>query len=274
MFKDSTFMLCRLCREDANDITGKLRKITVADIIKSMDLSVVPYTVYKNEVCSIHKLKINLYKPEHYPKHTDITEKDWEETMTVVFLRKLEDAIEIHMKMLHRIRGICNDKGPEAGNETDNDDSVSGKQNKDDGDDDGEGTEVDDLGSDAQKQKKQVTDEMDYEENSEDETNETSSISGVEDPEMDSENEDAEVSKEDTPEPQEEADVSKEETMEPQKEVKAVKNVKEQSKKKRRKFVGATSDRHIFVRGEGEKFEVHFQFATDDPHILLAQVPF
>lgn len=261
-------MICRLCREDANDITDRLRKITVADIIKSMELSVVPYTVYENEVCSIHKLKINLYKPEHYPKHTDITEEDWEETMRAVFLRKLEDAIETHMKMLHRIRGIHNDvTGPIAGNETDNDDSVSGKQNEDDGDDDGEGTEVDDLGSDAQKQKKQETDEMDYEENSEDETNEPSSISGVEDPEMDSENEDTEVSKEDTPEPQEES-------MEPQKEVKGVKNVKEQSKKKRRKFVRAKSDRHIFVKGEGEKFEVHFKFATDDPHILLAQVPF
>lgn len=253
-------------KEDANDITDRLRKITVADIIKSMELSVVPYTVYENEVCSIHKLKINLYKPEHYPKHTDITEEDWEETMRAVFLRKLEDAIETHMKMLHRIRGIHNDvTGPIAGNETDNDDSVSGKQNEDDGDDDGEGTEVDDLGSDAQKQKKQETDEMDYEENSEDETNEPSSISGVEDPEMDSENEDTEVSKEDTPEPQEES-------MEPQKEVKGVKNVKEQSKKKRRKFVRAKSDRHIFVKGEGEKFEVHFKFATDDPHILLAQI--
>lgn len=265
-------MIFRLCREDANDITDKLRKITVADIIKSVELSIVPYTVDKNEVCSIHKLKINLYKPEHYPKHTDITEEDWEETMTVVFLRKLEDAIEIHMKMLHRMRGIRNfvqDTGSKAGNEADNDDSVSGKQTEDDGDDDGEGTEVDDLGSDAQKRKKQAIDEMDYEENSEDETNEPSSISGVEDPEMDSEKEDAEVSMEGTPETKEE-----EETLEPQKEVKTAKNVKEQSKKKRRNFVKGDSDRHIFVKGQGEKFEVHFKFSTNEPHILLAQVPF
>ncbi|XP_010427648.1 PREDICTED: DNA-directed RNA polymerase I subunit 1-like [Camelina sativa] len=254
-------------KEDASHITDKLRKITVADIIKSMELSVVPYTVHKNEVCSIHKLKINLYKPEHYPKHTDITEEDWEETMTAVFLRKLEDAIEIHMKMLNRIRGIRNfveDTSPSAGNETDNDDSVSGKQTEDD-DDDGEGTEVDDLGSDAQKRKKQAIDEMDYEENSDNETNEPSSISGVEDPEMDSEDEDAEVSKEGTPEPQEE-------TLEPQKKVKTVKKVKEQSKKKRRKFVKANGDRHISVKCKGKKFEVHFRFGADEPHVLLAQI--
>lgn len=269
-------MNCRLCRDHANAITDKLRKIMVADIIKSMELSVVPYAVIQGEVCSIHKLKINLYKPEHYPKHTDIIVEDWEETMNAVFLRKLEDAIETHIKMLYRMRGIkVQNTSSKAGNETDNDDSVSEKQTEDDDDDDeGESTEVDDLGSDAQKQKKQSMDELDYEENSEDEKNEPSSISGVEDPEMDNEDENAEVSKEETPEPQEEADVSKEETLEPQEEVKAVNDVEKERKKKRRKFVPGKKDRHVFAEGKGKTFEVHFKFPTDEPHILLAQVPF
>ncbi|KAG2258321.1 hypothetical protein Bca52824_077615 [Brassica carinata] len=249
-------------KDDASQITDKLRKITVADIIKSIEVSVIPFAVHGGEVCSIHKLMINLYKPEHYPKHTDITEEDWEETMTVSFLRKLEDAIETHMKMLLRIRGIKveKDNGPKSGNETDNDDSESGKRTGgDDEDDDDEDTEADDLGADAEKRKKEATDEQDYEESDDDEKNEPSSASGVVDPDMD---DDEEVSKEGTPEPQED-------TVEAKKEVK---NVQEGSKKKRQRFVGGKNDRHIFAEGKGETFEVHFKFHKNEPHILLAQV--
>ncbi|CAN6837198.1 unnamed protein product, partial [Brassica oleracea] len=114
------------------------------------------------EVCSVHKLKINLYKPEHYPKHTDITEAHFEETMTVMFLRKLEDAE-------HAINGIKVDEetGPKSGNETDNDDQAEAK-----------GTEAVDLDADAQKRKKQATDEQGYEESCDDEKNEPSFTSG------------------------------------------------------------------------------------------------
>ena len=261
-----------MCSDDASQITDKLRKITVADIIKSMEVSVIPFAVHGGEVCSIHKLKINLYKPEHYPKHTDITEEDWEETMTVTFLRKLEDAIETHMKMLLRIRGIKieKDNGPKSGNETDNDDSDSGKKtggDDDDDDDEGEDTEADDLGADAQKRKKQATDEQDYEESDDDEKNEPSSVSGVVDPEMDDdEDEDGEVSKEDTPEE------DNEDTLEAKKEVKNVQQ--ENKKKKRQRFVSGEKDRHIFAEGKGKTFEVHFKFHKNEPHILLAQVPF
>ncbi|CAH8362128.1 unnamed protein product [Eruca vesicaria subsp. sativa] len=251
-------------KDDASQITDKLRKITVADIIKSIEVSVIPFAVHNGEVCSIHKLKINLYKPEHYPKHTDITEEDWEETMTVSFLRRLEDAIETHMKMLLRIRGIKieKDQGPKSGNETDNDDEDSGKKTggDDDDDDEGEDAEADDLGADVQKRKKQGTDEQEYEESDDDdgEKNEPSSASGVVDPEMDEDDENEEVSKED-----------KEDTIEDKKEVK---NVQEGSKKKRQRFVGGKNDRHIFAKGKGNIFEVHFKFQKNEPHILLAQV--
>ncbi|CAN7085319.1 unnamed protein product [Brassica oleracea var. botrytis] len=181
--------------DDASHITDKLRKITVADIIK-----------------------------KHYPKHTDITDEDWQETMKVRYLRKLEDAIQKHMTMLCRIRGIKVKKvtGPKAGNDTknndsasgkqtqDDDDSASGKQNQDDDDDDDDDDDSangkqtqddDDEGLGAEKRKKQAADE-DYEESSEDEKNETLSTSGVDDDtEMDSEDENEEVSKEETREP-------------------------------------------------------------------------
>ncbi|CAN8279787.1 unnamed protein product [Cochlearia groenlandica] len=262
-------MTCPLLKgrtdDDAKTITDKLRKITVADIMKSMEVSVVPYTVNGGEVCSIHKLKIKLYKPDHYPKRTDICEEDWQETMTGMFLRKLEDAIDTHMKMLCRIRGIKveADARPKSGNDiSDNEDSVGGKQTDDDNeDDDGDGADADDLGADAQKRKKEANDERDYEEDSEDEKTEPSSTSGGEDTEMDNEDENEEAIKEDTPGPEED-------TLEPQKEVKNVEGVK----KKRQLFVRKDDDRNIFARGKGKTFEVHFKFPSDGPHILLAQI--
>ncbi|KAF3558657.1 hypothetical protein F2Q69_00014860 [Brassica cretica] len=161
----------------ASHITDKFRKITVADIIKCAKVSVIPFAVHMGEVCSVHKLKINLYKPEHYPKHTDITEAHLEETMTVMFLRKLEDAE-------HAINGIKVDEetGPKSGNETDNDDQAEAK-----------GTEAVDLDADAQKRKKQATDEQGYEESCDDEKNEPSFTSGVDDLVMDNEDENTEV---------------------------------------------------------------------------------
>ncbi|KAL0725488.1 hypothetical protein Bca4012_040087 [Brassica carinata] len=100
----------------ASHITDKLRKITVADIIKSVEVSVIPFAGHMGEVCNSHKLKINQYKPDHYPKHTDITEADLEETMAVMFLRKLEDAK--HAIDTHHMKR----------NETDNDDEAEGTE--------------------------------------------------------------------------------------------------------------------------------------------------
>ncbi|KAH0918882.1 hypothetical protein HID58_026542 [Brassica napus] len=294
-------MTCPLLKgDDASHITDKLRKITVADIIKSMEVSVIPFAVYKGRVssfdpkkkkqkgrvCSIHKLKINLYKPEHYPKHTDITDEDWQETMTVRYLRKLEDAIQKHMTMLCRIRGIKVKKetGPKAGSDTRNDDSASGKQTQDDDDDSASGKQTqddddddddDDSASGKQNQddddsangkqtqddddddddddeglgaekRKKQAADEDYEESSEDENKEPLSTSGVDD--------DTEMDSED-----ENEEVSKEGTQQPK-------------KKKRERFVGHKKDRHIFVECKGETFEVHFKFLSKQPHMLLAPV--
>jgi len=83
-----------------------LKKITVADIIKSMKVSVVPVTVLGGQICSIYKLVMKLYKSKQYPEYTDITLEDWEETLRVNFVRELEDAIENHMALLSKISGI------------------------------------------------------------------------------------------------------------------------------------------------------------------------
>ncbi|XP_010546965.1 PREDICTED: DNA-directed RNA polymerase I subunit 1 [Tarenaya hassleriana] len=255
-------------KDDANDIADKLRKITVADIIEGMEVSVVPFTILEKELCSIHKLKMKLYKPEHYPKNTGITAKDWEETLTVVFLRALEDAIQNHIVLLSKMSGIKNfveETPSKAGNgEDDGDGSVAQKQVREDEDEDAEGQDIDDLGSDAQKRKKQATDEMDYEESSDEEKNEPSSVSGIEDPEVDNEDEDMEISKEDLV-----GDDGEEPKPEEGKKTKAEKT--EKKKKKRKAFEVKETDRHVFVKAKGMEFEVHFKFKKE-PHILLAQI--
>ncbi|CAH8386687.1 unnamed protein product [Eruca vesicaria subsp. sativa] len=310
-------------KDDAIHVTDKLRKITVADIIKSMEVSVVPFAVHdgkvcgtkgkrkRREVCSIHKLKINLYKPDHYPKHTDITYEDWEETMKVRFLRKLEDAIKTHMKMLCRIRGIKAKKkaSPKAGNDTVNDDSASGKQTEDDDNDnenDDEGTEVDDLDAekgkkqeadeqdyeesseddddnddDAEKLKKQETDEQDYEESSEDDDNDADDDEGTES------DDDAEKLKKQEADEQDYEESSEDEKKEPcstsgvddnpemdseDKSKEETHEPQKKKKKKRERFVRHKKDRHIFVEGKGKTFEFHFKFRSKHPHILLAPV--
>ena len=57
MFKYSLLIYHSFCRDDASHITDKLRKITVADIIKSMEVSVIPFAVYKGRVSSFDPKK-------------------------------------------------------------------------------------------------------------------------------------------------------------------------------------------------------------------------
>ena len=171
-----------ICREDAICLADKLKKITVAGMIESMEVSVVPVAVCDGQICSIYKLGMKLYKPKHYPKYTDITLEDWEDTLRVVFVRELEDAIENHMALLSKISGIKNFKtDPQSNSSNSSEDDNSngsesvkkGHNNDDDNDNDGgdDDTEAaENLGSDAQKRKQEVTDEVDYEDGPEEET--------------------------------------------------------------------------------------------------------
>ncbi|KAL5745758.1 hypothetical protein ACOSP7_026904 [Xanthoceras sorbifolium] len=133
-------------------------------------------SVHHGQTCSIYKLKTKLYKPKHYPKYTDISVEDWEETLEVAFVRELEDAIQNHLLLLSKISGIKNfvsGSVSKGSNETDDETSASGSQHKGRNDDDAQ-----DLGLDVQKQKQQATDEKDYEDDSEEELNEGASLAG------------------------------------------------------------------------------------------------
>lgn len=278
------FDVFSLCRDDAKRLADKLKKVTVADIVDSMEVSVMPFAVHDDQTCSIYKLKMKLYKPKHYPKHANISVKDWEEILEVVYVRELEDAIQNHMVLLSKISGIKDFSSglpPRASNE-DGEVSVSRSQNKgenDDDVDDEDGVETEDLGLDAQKQKQQATDERDYEDDSEEELNEGSSAgfgSEIDQAENDDEHDESEKEIEND-QVENEVEISKDQTSESLSHLEESsirspsKKTAKRKKKARAKLVKKETDRSIYVAAKGYHFEVHFKF-INEPHILLAQV--
>lgn len=147
----------------------------MAEIVESMNVGVDLFFSEDGQCFQIHKLKIKLYMPEHYPS----LPKDWEDVLKFDYVGELEDAIESHINLLSRISGIesFSDLQSKASNETDEEfsDKMShGKEMDNDDDDvanDGGDGEVDDLGSSAQKWRQQAKDEIDYEDDLDDEVN-------------------------------------------------------------------------------------------------------
>lgn len=267
-------------KEDASCLADRLKKITVADIIKSMKVSVVPFAVHDHQICSIYKLEMTLYVPENYPKNTDISLEDWEETLEVVFVRELEDAIQNHLLLLSKISGIKNfmpDSKSNTSNGTDDDD-VSGNrsQREEDADADedaDDGAVSDDLGLDVQKRKQQSIDEMDYDDASEEDPNEGELSAGSES-EIDQAENEIEVTKDDAIEPLDAEDISYEQSGKSSKHKSKDKKNESKAKRKKRsrgKLVKKEYDRAYFVKAKGMHFEIHFRF-TNEPHILLAQI--
>ena len=269
-----------ICRDDAERLAAKLKKVTVADITESMEVSVMPFTVQDHQTCSIYKLKMKLYEPALYPPHTGISLEDSEETLEAGFVRELEDSIQNHLLLLSKISGIKNflpDSRSMASKDTDEDasgDGSAGGNGDDDDDDDGEDDGgAEDLGSDAQKRKNQALDEMDYgdSEGEPDEGEPSTEIDHAEDEVEISKNEEVEVSD------NEEFGISdpKNGTSEMSSKSKSSRNKKakpEAKRKKRSRVITKEYDRAIFVEAKGTHFEAHFRF-TNEPHILLAQVP-
>lgn len=268
-----------ICREDAICLADKLKKITVADIIKSMKVSVVPVAVRDGCICSIYKLVMKLYKPKHYPKYTDITLDVWEETLRVGFVRELEDAIENHITLLSKISGIKNFKTDPESNSSNGLEDVHGNgsesekkgQANDDDDDDGGGVEdtegTEDLGLDAQKRKQQGTDEVDYEDGPEEEMHDGELSEEIEEGDEDGNN--TEVNEDDENVTLEANNSQGLESPSKPKSIDEKDGLKAEKRKSgptRKKY-----DRAVFVKAEGMHFEIHFKF-TDEPHILLAQV--
>ncbi|KAL7238531.1 hypothetical protein ACSBR2_004591 [Camellia fascicularis] len=256
-------------KKDAERLVRKIKKVTVADIIESMEESVLPVSINNNQISRIYKLKMKLCESQLF------SIEDYEETMGVLFMRQLEDAIQSHLLLLSRINGIKNfmpDSRSMASDEIDEDASsnrLQGEENDDDHDDD-EG--ADDLGSDVQKRKQQSADEMDYEDGSEDEPNEGETLAGLE-KETDQAEDEEEVWEDDEIGIFDNEDEASEMPVpsEPKSSDKKGKSKLKSKSKVKAKLVKKDFDKAIFIAAEGLDFEVHFRF-SDEPHILLGQI--
>ncbi|XP_022971295.1 DNA-directed RNA polymerase I subunit 1 [Cucurbita maxima] len=261
--------------DDAKCLANKLKKITVADIIESMEVTVVPFSQRKREICSIYKLEIRFYPLESNPQHAHVSSEDLEEILEFVFVRELEDSIQNEMLLLSRISGIKNFVPDSQSKGLSESDKVSSSQREENDDDDDVGNDLDvaeDLGFDMKKQKLRTTDEMDYEDDSEEELNVKEPSAGFES-EVD-QGDEADITNDDTME------IVKDATSEDQTVIIDVsksnskgKTTKTSNKKKKAKseFSRKDYDRAIFVAAKGNHFEVHFKF-TNEPHILLTQI--
>ncbi|KAL5980875.1 hypothetical protein ACLOJK_028795 [Asimina triloba] len=281
-------------REEAERLAAKFRKVTIADVIESMEVCVVPFYMQDKKVSTVYKLKVKLFPSELYPPYSDITLEDCEETLEGRFIRGLEDSIQNHMVMLSKIRGIkavTNSKDENSIKETDEESSVAdshlaGEEGEEDeevgGDDD---HTADDLGVDGQKRKRQAKDEMDYDDGMEtevpiieDENNDRELAAGFES-EIDQVEEDGDYSlgeqnemreiegqiydgEDEAPESTSKLDA----TSEPNSSKNHGKRWKDRIVLSRKK-----SDRRISTAMNGLVFEVLFDF-SDEPHVLLAQI--
>ncbi|KAE9466028.1 hypothetical protein C3L33_02062, partial [Rhododendron williamsianum] len=262
-------------KKDAERLVKKVKVVTVADIIESMEVSLLPVPIEHHHVSRIYKLRMKL--SESKVSSSD----DYEETLEVWFLRELEDAIQNHLGLLSRINGIKNfvpELQSTASDGTDEDPSSNNQREEDDEDDDAVDEERgDDLGLDAEKRKKQATDEMDYEDGSEDEINEGETLDGKETDQGENEGEvteEGEIGALDDNEDDEASEMPDEQALssKPSKSHDETTKAKAIGKKKvKAVLVRKDSDRSIFVATNGLEFEVHFRF-TNEPHILMLQI--
>ncbi|KAJ8570482.1 hypothetical protein K7X08_037454 [Anisodus acutangulus] len=250
-------------KDDAQSLLAKVKKITVADMIESMEVNLLPLSIYNHQVCQLYKLTVKL------KKHDFVSSEDCEYTLKYVFLRELEDAIENHLSLLSKINGIQNFKSSsesEASNETEeNASSARHEEEMLDDDDEAEDERTEDLNSDAQKRKQQTTDEMDYDDASEDEASEAETTAEVE---YEKSVQGKEIGNRDE---EEIGDIGNEEDISNTKTSKSKTKTTVKQKKKKERRSRKDSDRSVFVDVEGLHFEVHFRF-VNEPHILLAQV--
>lgn len=268
--------------DDAERLAAKMRKVCVADIVENIEVCVVPMTVSKfDNVYTLCKLKMKLYGPESYPPHIDISVEDCQETLETLFMRELEDAIERHMQLLSKINDIKqftseSDAGASEDADDDNVDEVSKLQRNDAGSDDDDVHEegADDLGLDAKKSKKQTTDEMDYEDASDNESLDEMPIDGNDSESDKSELEEQEKEDSDTipatptKDLKDKAQAPVKSKSTPEKGKPSADTMKKSKSKKSQK----KTDRAIYMNCDGLNFEAHFEFSAEGPHIMLTQI--
>lgn len=277
-------------REDAEFIASKLGRISLADVIETMEVSIVPFFIIEKQVYTLYKLTLKLYSPEFYPPHSGISLALCMETLEKMFIKEMEEEITKHLLLSSKIKNIRtssfkkdveSDEGDSdepggqiaAGNKNDVDENDENDDDDDDAnnvdDDDDNIMDAEDLGADAEKSKRQTNDEIEYDDNVE---NEMSALND----EYDGMQSGSEVESDlidDKEDYAVETEVSQTPlTLESTSHVASKKEVKSEVKGKTTiKKCGKRSDRILLAESKGLEFELHFKFNQDEP-LLLAEL--
>ncbi|RWW86261.1 hypothetical protein BHE74_00004970 [Ensete ventricosum] len=296
-----TFTLCSIsCRDDAERLAAKLRRVSVADVVERMEVCTVPFSIHGNQISTIYKLKMTLYPSELYPSFSELTLEDCREVLETTFVEAMEDAIAKHVDTIFKISDIKVVSGKEENDfeeGVDEDESRNKsntvEENADGGDEDDESG--DDQGTYSKKRKQQANDEVEYDDGIEKESfvaagehdeetqsgfeSEIDHVEAEEDylmgggspgfdmdlatPESPSKAESTPMS-EDDKKMSKSVEKGKKESVEKGKKETKLKAKKPKSNKKKIR-------RTIYVMAEGLKFEVHYIFRSE-PRILLAEI--
>ncbi|CAA2954806.1 DNA-directed RNA polymerase I subunit 1 [Olea europaea subsp. europaea] len=249
-------------KPDVMSLVTNVKKVCIADLAESMEVE-----LSINDQARIYKLKMELKATEF------VSLEDLHATLRSTFLRELEDAIENHVMFLSRISGIKNftmSSPSEMLIEGDNKSTVTSPEDMDD-DMDAEGDERgEDLGSDVQKRKQQSTDEMDYDDGSEDEPDEGELSSEIGKGQTDQNHLEEVENRKDEETDTDDDDEAYNMQNDHEKSKSSRSGVKSMAKNKNSEEVLDKKPRRaIYIAVNGLHFEVHFKI---EPHLLLAQI--
>ncbi|KAL8261668.1 hypothetical protein R6Q59_025717 [Mikania micrantha] len=251
--------------EDAERLVERVKKLTVAEVMQSIEVSKSPLVILNNQPCRIYKVKVKLKQPKH------VSLQNCQETLRNFFLRALEDSIERQVALLSRINGIKsvqNSKSEstsedDAGN-LDRDDGRDDEEEEEEEDDDDKDETADDLGSDYNKRKRQNADSVEYDGSEEEaegeEEEEEASL------ELENGDDKGKTGKESQSDDGTDGTDGEHSAEEQEQDDMDIANPKLNGEFVTRKF-----DRGTFVEVKDLDLEVHFKF-TNEPEILLAEV--
>jgi len=147
-----------MSREDAERVAAKFRRVCVAHIVEKIEVCTVPFYNSNGHVSTLYKLQMKLCPQDQYPL-ADLTVDECQTTLRTVFVYAMENAINKHLHLLRKINKIRAVKVEDTeGSLSDGEESESGHADGEDtgmSDGDDENDNEDDLGTDAEKRKRQ-----------------------------------------------------------------------------------------------------------------------
>lgn len=264
-------------REDAERLATKLRRIRFADLIESMDVGIVPFSVSNGHVQTVYKLRIKLYPPAFYPQYSSLSLVDCENTFRHQYVKVLSKEIKSALKKAKTseedaVQVILEPSSMDGlGLMSEDESQVNLNAGEQTEDEDEQYEEAEDEGADAQKRKAQGTDVMDYDdENDEDEMSMVEDLCNEENLIEDDDGNHSDVHNEAA----EDEDIEKEKSSKTVKasrseEKKSSESVKESKTVEKKSKKDNVEETRVIIKGT--TFEVHFPVERNT-HLLLAPI--